>query len=66
MKNLLSILIVVVCAFLIETCAVSFSGRQSISYTVSAPFLSNNKKQTFESAVTDDPKEIEYNLESYE
>jgi hypothetical protein len=51
--SVLYVLIVIVCILIIQTCAVSFSGKQEISYVVHKPLLSNNKHSNIESVVVD-------------
>lgn len=48
MKKLVHLLLIA-CVVVLQTCAISFSGKQNISYVVRKPVLSNNKQSEFES-----------------
>ncbi|MFO0319296.1 MAG: hypothetical protein ACK5Z5_02690 [Neisseriaceae bacterium] len=49
MRNLLLSLLSIMLVFVITTCAVTFSGKQHISYVANKPVLSDNNKSNFES-----------------
>lgn len=49
MKKILCVIMAIIIILSIETCAISFGGRQNLSYVNNKPILSNNNQSEFES-----------------